>query len=133
MFRQREPAVLNPGIAIDATAGADRFGLAHYAANARILSGNRTAKLVEITDGSSNTIMAGEVAANFQPWGHPVIWRDPATGINKSPDRFGGPWNRGGAMFLFVDGSVHFISGAIDPQVLRALSTPAGGEEVPDF
>ena len=34
----------------------------------------------------------------------------------------------GGAQFVFVDGSVHFIPDTIDYPVLRALVTRAGGE-----
>ena len=35
--------------------------------------------------------MAGEVAGDFKPWGDPTNWRDPALGINRSPEGFGGP------------------------------------------
>jgi prepilin-type processing-associated H-X9-DG protein len=83
----------------------------------------------EVTDGESNTLMAGEVKSRFKPWGDPTNWRDPSLGINRSPDGFGGPFE-GGASFLFVDGSVRFIKNTIDPSVLKALSTPQGGERV---
>jgi hypothetical protein len=33
-------------------------------------------------------------------------------------------------MFVMVDGSVRMVSERASPEVLRALSTPAGGEEV---
>jgi prepilin-type processing-associated H-X9-DG protein len=83
----------------------------------------------DITDGLSNTLLAGEVNGNFKPWGYPANWRDPALGINKSPDGFGSPWRRRkGANFLFADGSIHFIQDDIDPVILKALSTPDGGE-----
>jgi hypothetical protein len=34
---------------------------------------------------------------------------------------------------LFMDGSVRTMSNDVDPQVLKALSTPAGGEDVREF
>jgi len=43
--------------------------------------------------------------------------------------QFGGS-HPGGAMVLFVDGSVHFIRDSIDPRAFEALSTIAGGEQV---
>jgi len=61
--------------------------------------------------------------------GCPINWRDPVEGINKSPDGFGAPWS-GGANFMLMDGSVRFLSNGIDPKVLRAPSTPVGGEKV---
>ena len=39
----------------------------------------------------------------------------------------------GGAQFVFVDGSVHFIETTIEYPVLRALVTRAGEEIVNDF
>ena len=72
----------------------------------------------DVTDGLSNTIFAGEVADHFQPWGNPINWRDPAKGINASPDGFGSPWP-GGGLFPLMDGSVSFLNNAIDPAVLK--------------
>jgi prepilin-type processing-associated H-X9-DG protein len=106
------------------------FGLSHYAANIRVLGPNKDLHLADITDGTANTLLLGEVNANFKPWGHPVNWRDPAKGINRSPYGFGGSPYSGGANFSMADGSVRFVSERISPDVLRALSTPAGGEEM---
>src|SRR5262249_45237366 len=107
------------------------FYLIHYAANIRVMGGDTPRSFKDITDGVSNTILAGEVADNLKPWGYPANWRDPALGINKSADGFGGPWKtRRGVQFIFVDGSWHFIKEDIDPATLKALSTPDGGESV---
>ena len=82
-----------------------------------------------MTDGTGNTVMAGEVVSRFKPWGDPLNWRDPALGVNRSPDGFGSPFV-GGANFLFVDGSVQFIKNTIALRVLEALGTPKGGERI---
>jgi hypothetical protein len=108
------------------------YGLSHYAANARVLGADRPMRPQDITDGLSHTIMAGEVKENFRPWGDPVNWRDPALGLQTSPDGFAGPWSSGITQFSMMDGSVRIISKDIDPAVLRALATPNGGEPVPD-
>jgi prepilin-type processing-associated H-X9-DG protein len=73
--------------------------------------------------------MGGEVVSHFKAWGDPTNWRDPALGINRSLSGFGSP-APGGANFLMVDGSVRFLKDNIDLRVLKALSTPAGGEKV---
>lgn len=85
----------------------------------------------DITDGTSNTLLIGTVGAGFKPWGHPANLRDPAAGINRGPQSFGGPPHWRGAMFLMCDGSVRMLSETTDPQVLKALATPDGGETVP--
>jgi prepilin-type processing-associated H-X9-DG protein len=82
----------------------------------------------EISDGAAQTLLIGEVNSRFVPWRHPVNWRDPARGINRAPDGFGGPASSGGAQFLMADGSVRFVSQQTSEHVLRALSTPAAGD-----
>ncbi len=105
------------------------YALSFYAGNADVLGGDVARKESDLKDGTSSTFMAGEAAGEFQPWGYPANWRDPALGINRSPPGFGGP-SPVGACFLFADGTVHFLKNTIDPRVFRALSTPAGGEKV---
>ena len=63
-----------------------------------------------------------DLIPTFKPWGHPANWRDPAKGLNQSPEGFGGPFP-GGANILFADGSVRFIKNTINPTVFRALAT----------
>jgi prepilin-type processing-associated H-X9-DG protein len=123
---------INPGVRVDDHVDAQGYALSHYAANSQVIGANRQMDFKDVSDGLSTTILAGEVNNYFKPWGHPVNWRDPASGINESPDGFGGPWTSGGANFLMMDGSVRMLGKDIDPAVLRALSTPNGGEKVSD-
>lgn len=111
---------------------ADGYALSHLAANSQLFTGTEPFKFRQITDGSSNTIMAGEVAAGFQPWGQPGNFRDPAAGLSGGPNNFGSQFI-GGCHFLMCDGSVQFISENIDPNVLKALASPDGGEVVGVF
>jgi len=129
-FETPVQAFLDP--AVKASENASGFALSHYAANARLLGGDVPRSLKNIPDGTSNTIFAGEAEGNYKPWGYPANWRDPALGIHAGPDSFGGPFP-GGAVFAFADGSVHFLVKGIDPKVLKALSTPDGGEEIKNF
>jgi prepilin-type processing-associated H-X9-DG protein len=126
-YRTRIWPYLSPMIRVDPD-GTDPAP-SHYAGNAWVIGGDSARKLNEIPDGTSNTFLAGEAASEFKPWGHPNNVRDPSKGINRSPDGFGSPFP-GGANFLFVDGSVHFLRNTVDPKVFRALGTPAGGETI---
>jgi hypothetical protein len=108
----------------------DGYGLSHYAANSHVLGANKGMKLDDIKDATANTLLIGEVNAQFKPWGHPVNWRDPAAGVNSSPRGFGGAPGRGRATFVMADASTRFVSEKISPEVLRALTTPNGGERI---
>ena len=127
----------NPGLDYDfdlqEESQSDRPGYkpAHYAANQRLLGINSSVRLRDIKDGTSYTILGGEVKAGIRAWGDPLNFRDPARGINQGPGTFGGPYGRG-AQVLLSDGSVRHVSENIDPTILKALSTPAGGEENSD-
>ena|GEM_PF-456835 len=84
-----------------------------------------------ITDGTSNTIAIVEVREPF-PWMDPTADIDLAEllkGINAPEGRTGG-FHPAGMNVGFFDGVVRFIPQTIDLQVLRALATPAGGENV---
>lgn len=128
------------------------YGLSHVAGNVHVLplaQNSREAfstrdvpkegwingaplNLDDIRDGASNTLLIGEVAENFKPWGHPANLRDPSVGIGRSADGFAGPPGAGGAQFLMCDGSVRFVSDKTAPHIARALGTPAGGDIVDD-
>lgn len=129
-FATRVQAYENPAINHNGPAPAPI--LADYAANALVIGpGLRTAGK-RIEDGASRTILAGEVVAGRVPWGRPGNCRDPRRGIDAaSPEAFGGPWDGGVVNMLFADGHVETVGHDIDPRVLEALATPAGGEAVP--
>jgi len=117
---------------------------------------NRMIRVLEITDGASNTLLVAEDAGRPQLWraGHSIPnefsfggpWASSANAvflrgasadgaqlpgpcaINCTNDRQPYSFHTGGANFLFADGSVHFLKAAIDIRVLAALATRAGGE-----
>ena len=97
---------------------------------AHVFRDNVGLSIREIVDGTSNTIFAGEVVDGFKPWGDPTNRRDPAAGLTGTPETFGG--FNGVVNFLRADGSVMSISEYVDSQVLKAISTPDGGEPLPD-
>ncbi len=127
VFQTLIPVYLDPGI--ETAKNAAGFALSHYAANVHMLGGDHHRTFNDVSDGQANTIMAGEVAADFKAWGDPTNWRDPQLGLNQNPAGFASP-SPGGVNFLFVDGTVKFIKNSVDPSVLKALSTPAGSEKV---
>lgn len=128
-FRSVLPDFINPRLRGAPLTDEEGFGLSHYAANSHIMGANRGMALKDITDGTSTTLMVGEINAAFPPWGHPVNYRDPVRGINRSAHGFGGPRNAGGATFVMADGSVRFVSEKVSPRVLEALATPAAEDD----
>jgi hypothetical protein len=107
------------------------FALSHYASNVRVLGGGKPLRMPkDFPDGTSYKLLLGEAAGNYLPWGHHANWRDPALGINTTLNGFGNPDNPYGAIFAMADGSTRSISSKVSPNVLKALSTPAGGEQV---
>lgn len=122
------PGYRNP--AISETSDHRGNALIHYAGNVRLLGRVPALAPDDVTDGSTNTLMIGEVNAGFRPWADPDTLRDPAAGLNRGPSTFGGPWKDGRVNFAFADGSVSAIPGDTSREILRALATPDGGETV---
>lgn len=127
IFRKPVPFYVNPAIRMPREA-ASEYAPSHIAGNQYVLGPHAALRADDLRDGTSETFLAGQVAANFQPWGKPGNWRDPGLGINQSPNGFGAPGE--GALMILCDGSVRFFANGTDPSVLRAMATPAGGEKV---
>jgi prepilin-type processing-associated H-X9-DG protein len=100
----------------------------------RVLVGNgaafekfRPQKILDFTDGTSNTILVA-TAANAVPWTKPEeLDFDPKLDAKKL-FKFDG--DLGGCNVLFADGSVHFLKATIDAANLNGIITRAGGEVV---
>ncbi len=108
--RKLVPILLNPGLRPPVLRDARGYGVSHYAGNVHVFEYPGRLTWDDISDGTANTLLVGEVAAGFQPWAKPRANRDPALGIDGSPRGFGGPQTEGGALFLVADGSVRFLS-----------------------
>lgn len=129
-FRTRVDAYEIPALESsidDAMKSAGGYAVSHYAANQHIMSRNKGLRLRDVRDGSSNTLMAGEVAAGIKAWGDPSNYRDPVLGFGRKPDRFGGA-HGDRTIMLFVDGSVREFRNNFAPGILRQLALPDDGE-----
>lgn len=118
-FRLIFPQFIAPDAPATTLRDAKGRGLSHYSANIHVLGPHRERVVI---DNPSQTILIGEINANFVPWGDPANFRDPAIGVNTSPHGFGGP--AGGVYFGMADGSARFIANDVSPEVLRSLCGP---------
>jgi hypothetical protein len=92
-------------------------------------------KLEEVTDGLENTIYLMQTPPGLQqPWlsgGGATIRgldeKDPMKGFRHT---IGTPGGKEGTFALMGDGSVRFIPGDIEPKLLLAMATRAGGEDI---
>ena len=109
---------------------------------------NVSVKIKDITDGLSNTLGVGERATDEKsnrlstwtgvfpkaksPFARILGTSDQEMNAKeKNASGYGSP-HKGGAHFLLMDGAVRFIKSDLDLKVLQALTTKAGGEEIPN-
>jgi len=114
-----------------------------------VLYNNSNTRMRSITDGTSNTLLVGEVTGGRPGSFDGNYWavvnqQDTADGIN-GPETIpgGGVWNFdsqsfssyhvGGCHFALSDGSVRFLSQNMSQTVLASLTTRAGNETVGEF
>lgn len=128
-----------------------------------ILYRNSKTRVADVSDGTSNTLLAGERSSNLSlaTWtgavpyavvqpretgpfgigdGAALVLGHTGEGTAIHPPNC--PLNHvedfrsrhpGGANFLFADGAVRFLSQSINPQTWKALGTRSSGEAVGDF
>ncbi len=102
---------------VDKTSTKDGYGLMHYMGNPNVFHRNSSVKFDDMTAGSGQTWMVGEVAGNYQAWGYPFNWRPLGKRLNDRPDSYGRP-SGDGAFLAMADGSVKWISNEVDESVL---------------
>ncbi|MBC8291052.1 MAG: DUF1559 domain-containing protein [Planctomycetes bacterium] len=82
-----------------------------------------------LSDGASQTMLAGEITKALPAWGEPGNWRTIDRGLNRQVSGFGNAAGTG-AHFLMADGSVKFFPNATSRDVLVRLSTRNGDDPV---
>jgi len=92
---------------------------------------SRTGSEISWLRGSSadGTVFPGPLAINASNGQQVTVYPDPFYGVDGTGAVYG--FHPGGVNTLFVDGSVHFISEAVDIRSFAALVTRAGGEVIP--
>jgi prepilin-type processing-associated H-X9-DG protein len=97
-----------------------------------LFPGEQTLRFADVVDGLSNTIAVVEVVGQEVHWASPedLDYDSLVMALNTQQIGQMGSRHPGGIQVAFADGSVRFLSNTIDSEVLRALLTPAGDEQV---
>jgi len=114
-----------------------------------ILGINTKTRMVDITDGTSNTLLVGEISwkevGTYRPWTRGwdgnasgsaknvvnAINAVPYNGSNNFNDVSFGSSHTGGCNFVLADGSVRFVSQAISTSVYLSAASKDGNEVAP--
>ncbi len=91
---------------------------------------DQSASFMDITDGSSNTIILLDVHSPEVEWTNPtdLSYSDAMESLQRGQGHHPGP--NGGAQVLLADGSVRYISSRIDPKFCKNLLTASSGASV---
>jgi Protein of unknown function (DUF1559) len=115
--------------------GADAPLLPKNDRRAGVFGFDRMTRLADIKDGPANTMLIAETARVMGSWiqGGPATLRglDRAHKPYVGPGRQFGGMHRKGTCVAMADGAVRMIDDSTAPSVFEALSTMAGGEELP--
>lgn len=131
------PAGLEPAYYVGiAGLGTDAPTLPKSDPRAGVFAYDRQTTLTDITDGAASTLLIAETARVSGSWlqgGRATIrGLDPSGKPYFGPSgQFGGLHTRAGAWVAMADGSVRWVDASVNPKVFEALSTMAGGEQLP--
>jgi hypothetical protein len=100
-----------------------------------ISDGPHSVRFGDIKDGASNTIMFAEIRNSGIHWAEPrdLDYASMSFRINDPNGKAISSDHPGGALAVFADGSVHFLTDDVDPNIVKALTTINGGEDVSAF
>jgi hypothetical protein len=117
------------GVGLDAPtlpAGHPRAGIFGY---------DRETPMAGIKDGAASTLLIAETSSGNGPWTRggraTVRGLDPARAPYLGPRAQFGGLHPQATCALFADGSVRVLGDSMNPRILEALSTAAGGEPLP--